>query len=163
MQIEPCGVKANRINFMNTAQLTPAQERAAEYAKNYPVLRGDGLHQPVTVANVVDWNGRRIFNLACKTAKSGRLNATYSCPIDWDIANRFKTGDIVMVEVLDGLVKKIHQPRIETVKKGTGSLATAINEVAAKEEEQAIATTEPAVAAEPAKAEVIVGEGDMPF
>lgn len=123
---------------METTTLSEKALKNIEYAKNYPLLSFDGLHQPVTVGNISDsGNGRTLINLNCKSLKSGDRNAVYSIPSDWADAKAFKTGDIVVVVVADGWVKKIKPAVIHMVGAKRPVSAARVNQEAALEEKSA--------------------------
>lgn len=145
------------MQFMETTK--PLSEKALkniDYAKNYPVLAFDGLHQPVTVGNISSGdNGRTLINLCAKTQKSGDRNAVYSIPSDWKDATAFKPGDLVCVLVADGYVKKIRPAMVNVVGKKSSVSAARVNQESALEEksdeikqEIAAALETPAVAGE---------------
>ncbi len=126
------------MHFMETTTKAPLSEKALkniEYAKNYPVISFDGLHQPVTVGNISTGdNGRTMINLCARTQKSGDRNAVYTVPNDWRDATAFKPGDQVCIQVVDGYIKKIRLAQVNIVGKKSSSVSAArVNDAAALE------------------------------
>src|SRR5688572_2624490 len=88
-----------------------AKERAVEYAKNFPTAVESGLYGPVAISNIVAHNGRVISNLCLKTTTSGQSNTSISFPHDWPKASRFKSGELVNVQVEQGRIRNIWHAR----------------------------------------------------
>lgn len=112
-----------------------AKERAMEYAKNFPLVSGDGLFGPVPISNVTDYNDRVIINLCLKTRKTSPRNASISYPKEWNKAGRFKAGDLVNAQITDGYIRKIWPAKVVAPIAGriTDESASVVNADAVRE------------------------------
>lgn len=95
------------MSTQTTTTPSESKARAAEFAKNYPMVSDDGLWAAITVGNIGEYKDRDIVNLCLRTPKSGANNASISYPKIWNKAKNFRSGMLVDVQIVDGFIKKI--------------------------------------------------------
>ena len=97
---------------------TMSQNRTPEeYAVNYPVITKDGFYGPLSVGNIVEYNGRTLMNICVKTSMSGERNAVASYPSAWFTGKKFPfaPGDQVNVIVSNGYISKAFHAKPKTI------------------------------------------------